>query len=1284
MDKNTALGIAIIGLAGRFPQAATVEAFWELLKAGREAIVTFSEAELLAAGVDAALLQHPAYVKRGVVIPDLDRFDADFFAMSGRDAEIMDPQYRLFLECAWQALEQAGYPPTTTTACIGLYAGIGENDYERHYLEPKRAEVIATLGAYRLRMLNGKDFMATHTAYKLNLTGPVVMVQTACSTSLVAVHMACQSLLNFECDMALAGGVSLSLPQGHGYLYRPGMILSPDGHCRAFDAQAQGTVSGGGVGVVMLKRLDEAVADGDTIHAVIWGSAVNNDGANKIGYTAPSVSGQTRVILEAQAAAGVHPDEISYLEAHGTGTPLGDPIEIQALTQAFRTHTPRVGYCALGSVKTNIGHADTAAGIVGLIKTVLMLKHQQLPPNLHFTVANPQIDFAHSPFFVNDRLREWKSVDGAPRYAGVSSVGIGGTNAHLILGEAPPLEKSGPSRPLQLLTLSAKTATALDAATNNLAHWLQQPCVQTQIRQDDSELVADLVLADVAYTLNRCRQPFRYRRTLVCTHTADAFEQLTQLATLPITQTPEKTCSVAFLFPGQGTQYAHMTDNLYETEPLFRNALDQCAELLLPEWGQDLRQLLYGACAQTETRLQQTGFTQPALFAVEYALAKLWMAWGIQPSALLGHSIGEYVAACLSGVFSLADALALVTARGQLLQGLPPGAMLALPLSEREIQAWLTPELSLAVINGPERCVLSGAPAAIAAVQQKFQQQGIEGRTLHTSHAFHSHMMEPILATFAQQVRRVRLSPPTIPYLSNLTGGWISPAEATDPMYWVRHLRQTVRFGDNLQALFQQPIDLLLEVGPGQTLAALAQQHLCRPAQCKVFSSLPRQREMGNHAEVRQMLSTLGQLWANGAAMDWDGFYAAERRRHLPLPTYPFERNRYWLDSPTPAVQATLPVVQPLTAIDAIDKQNAVSRNGLPPATAKRSLSMLEQQVATIWSQSLGIATLEPDSDFFALGGDSLLATQVMARLRTHFQLTLDSHALLQTPTLARFTTYLATQLAQPATTHRLPELVVEIQRGNPAKPPLVLLHPVGGHVYFYRDLARHLAPDLPIYGIRALGVEGEAEPLTTMGEMAQIYSAALQALQPHGPYSLGGASFGGTLAYAIAQQLLAQGETVDFLALIDTPSQGNMPMELNENADILFYLLKMGTEYNIDRQTFTAMDETAQLDYFLSRRQETFTSRHELTTMLKLFNANLRAMRAYTPPTYPGKLHFFLARERDAFNAQTPAHGWIGLAEQGIEIYTVPGNHLSMNAEPHVQHLAKHLQQCLQRASQH
>ncbi|MEZ4868169.1 MAG: alpha/beta fold hydrolase [Caldilineaceae bacterium] len=1276
MSEAEAVGIAIIGLAGRFPQAVDLDAFWALLQEGREAVVAFTDEELLAAGVDPTLVQHPDYVKSGTIVPDVDCFDADFFKLSALDAKLADPQQRIFLECAWQAIEHAGYPPAKTDARIGLYAGVGENSYQRHYLDPNRATLLATVGGYRLSMLNNADFLATHTAYKLNLTGPAVTVQTACSTSLVAVHMACQSLLNFECDLALAGGVTVFLPQGLGYLYQEGMIYAPDGHCRAFDAHAQGTTGGGGVGVVMLKRLDEALADGDTIHAVILGSAVNNDGADKIGFTAPSVSGQSAVVAEAQAAAGVHPDDISYIEAHGTGTPLGDPIEIQALTQAFRAHTERTGYCAIGSVKTNIGHADVAAGIAGLIKTVLALKHRQLPPSLHFASPNPQIDFAGSPFFVNDRLRDWTVEGDGRRCAGVSAFGIGGTNAHVIVAEAPPVDDDPPQtdaaqQSWQLLRLSAKTETALGTASGNLAQHLRRE--------------PELKLADVAYTLQVGRQDFAQRQILVCHNTEEAAALLESHdpQRLFAKEAAEATPAVVLMFPGGGAQYPNMGRELYEaTESAalapYRAAVDHCLAILRTRFQLDLKPLLFPAAARLEeaqSLLEQPSLAYPLLFTTEYALAQLWLSWGIAPVAMIGHSMGEYMAACLAGVFSLEDALSIVTWRGQLYETMPPGAMLSVYLSEADLLARLTGDLAIAAVNKENLCTVSGPVDAIEQLAEELTKEEVAWRRVKIAFAGHSPMQEAILPEFRRRLQRVRFAPPTIPFLSNVTGTWIRPEEAVDPEYWVRHLRQTVRFAAGLTELLQEPNRLFLEVGPGQTLQPLVQAHPARQPSHSTVTSL--RHPKADIADGQHLLQSVGQLWLNGVDVGLTSFGASAAPRRIPLPTYPFARQRHWVEAPQP-VQHAAPLVATPPRPQPADLPTESATGGV---NGKRPLSPLETEIAAIWAQSLGVTAIGPEADFFALGGDSLLATQVATRLRHQLQVDLDTHSLLQAPTVGQLATLITARRTAPEKVSCLPELVVELQAGDSARKPLVLLHPVGGHVYFYRALVRHLDPQLPVYGIRAQGVEGEAEPLTSMAEMAQVYTAALQALQPQGPYYLAGASFGGTLAYAMAQELIAQGERVAYLALIDTPSQGHMPEPFAETVDILFYMLKVGEGAEIALETLCALEEEEQIAFFLQQSRSTFATAHDLQTMLNVFKANERAMWEYVPPPYAGKLHYFLARERDAFNAQTPAQGWLGLAEQGTEIYSVPGNHLSMNEEPHVQQLARRLQQTLQRA---
>ncbi|MES1243432.1 MAG: SDR family oxidoreductase [Acidobacteriota bacterium] len=898
--------VAIVGLACRLPGSPDVDSFWRNLRDGRETISFFAEEELIAAGADPADVRSASYVKARPILDGVELFDAPFFGYSARDAELMDPQHRLFLENAWEAVENAGYDPARFDGLVGVYAGASISSYMVNiYSNP---ELVEEVGTFPILIGNEKDAVTTKVSYKLDLKGPSLAVQTFCSTSLVAVHLACQGLLNGECDMALAGGVSIILPQKSGYHYQEGGIGSVDGHIRAFDAKASGIVFGNGLGVVVLKRLEDALADGDRVHAVIKASAVNNDGSIKAGYTATSVDGQAEVVSAALEISGIHPETIGYMEAHGTGTPLGDPIEMAALTKAFRAYTGERTFCPIGSAKTNVGHLDRAAGVTGLIKAVLALKHRQIPPSLYFDEPNPNIDFEDCPFYVNTELRDW-APDGGPRRAGVNSLGLGGTNAHVILEEAPEVEPSGPSRPWQLLLLSAQTGPALESVTSRLAGHLA-----------GLDGLDDPGLADVAYTLQVGRKPLVWRRMLVCRDREDAMEALQGRHPQRLLSAVEegKGRPVAFLFPGLGSQYPGMARGLYEEEPVFREEVDRCAELLKPLLGLDLREVIHPAAQaaplgnsgvdlrqmlrrssaaeedEAARRLNETWLTQPALFVIELALARLWMSWGIRPQAMIGYSVGEYVAACLAGVLSVEDALGLVARRARMIQELPAGAMLAVPLAEEQLASRLGGDLSLSAVNGAGQSVVAGPPEAVAALERALAEEGIVCRRLQTSHAFHSRMMDPLFEPLVELVRRVELKPPAIPYLSNVTGTWITDAEATDPSYWARHMCGTVRFAEGVGQLLERPDRLLLEVGPGQTLGSLILQQQVDGARVTVVGSLRHSYE--TQPDGAHLLGALGRLWLGGVEIDWNGFYARERRLRAELPTYPFERRRYWIE----------------------------------------------------------------------------------------------------------------------------------------------------------------------------------------------------------------------------------------------------------------------------------------------------------------------------------------------------------------------------------------------------
>lgn len=882
-DAAADTAIAIVGMSCRFAGVRGLDEYWDLLREGREGVETFDEEALRAAGVPPAMLRKSNYVRRGAPLADMECFDAALFGLSPRDAAVMDPQHRHFLECTWEALENAGHVPQRFDGAIGVFAGSGHNAYMPYHLltNPK---LVRDVGLFLLRHTgNDKDFLTTRVSYLLDLTGPSINVQTACSTSLVAMHMAAQSLLSGECDMAIAGGASIELPHRQGYVFEEGEILSSDGHCRPFDAQSNGTVFGSGVAVLVLRRLADAVEAGDHIYAVLRGSAINNDGAGKVGYLAPSVDGQARVIAEALAIADVDADTIGYVEAHGTGTPVGDPIEIAALTQAFRETSTAAGTCRIGSVKGNIGHTDTAAGAAGVIKVALALHHQALPPSLNFTAPNPDCAFDGSPFVVQSHLTPWPA-GGAPRRAGISSLGVGGTNAHVVVEEAPPRVGSTPARETQLLLVSARSPSALAANADALAgHFAAHP---------------GTAIADAAYTLSVGRQHLAQRRFAVAASTAEASEALRAEATRTAAAPP---CipdrPVAFLFCGAGAQHADMARRLYDTEAAFRASVDAALGVLDRIGVHDIRRWLFPIEAERDEAnraMERPSIALPILFTIQVALARLWMSLGIRPSGMIGHSSGEYAAAHIAGVIDLEAGLRIVSARGRLFETMENGGMLSVPIAETDLVPLLPPGLSIAAINAPRLCVVSGPSDAIAGLQADLAEREIEAQLVRISVAAHSPLLDPILPQFRALMETIALHPPRLPFVSNLTGDWVSDAEATSADYWVRHLRQTVRFTDGLQRLLGEADRVLLEVGPGRAMASLVRQHPERPRDQPVLSSLPHPDQP--IADDRFFWSSLGQLWTLGVTVDWDAYWHSDRRLRIPLPTYRFDRERHWIE----------------------------------------------------------------------------------------------------------------------------------------------------------------------------------------------------------------------------------------------------------------------------------------------------------------------------------------------------------------------------------------------------
>lgn len=1012
-------GIAIIGMSGRFPGARDVATFWQNIKSGVESIAHFSDEELEIPAPSSDAGNGSVFVRARGILDDVDQFDAQFFGYLPRDVEMMDPQQRVFLELCWEAIEHAGYDAARYSGAIGVYGGCYLDTYLLWNLSsnPKRlAHLIETMqvGSLQAQLGNDKDYLATRVAFKLGLRGPAMTVQSACSTALVSVATACQSLDAGQCDMALAGAVAIVLPQKKGYFYKEGSIFSPDGHCRTFDERAGGTVFSNGAAVVLLKRVADAKADGDTIYAVIRGYALNNNGAAPPSFTAPSAEGQTQVIARAMAMAGINARTIGYVEAHGTATALGDPVEVAGLTSAYRTHTADSGYCAIGSVKANLGHLDVASGTIGLIKAALSVHDGVLAPSINFTRPNPRIDFASSPFYVNTELRPWPAAEW-PRRAAVTALGIGGTNAHVVLEQAPPPGSTGPQRCCSLLVVSARTEAALDAQCHRLAAFL-----------DGSP---DVPLDDVAYTLQVGRREFDCRRSVVAAGSAKAAEKLRAAAApgeMRRAGTPRVAAcgpSVVFMFPGQGTQYPGMASDLYRAEPVFRDVIDQCCEALAhdSEHPLELRPFLLWDAADSSmdlsrasAELAQTRLAQPAIFAVEMALARLFESWGVRASVVMGHSVGEFAAACLAGVFDLVDAVRLVATRGRLMQEQPPGAMLAVRAAAARLEPLLPGGVAIAAINAPELTVISGPSGEVARVGASLAEHEIQSSPLLTSHAYHSSMMAPARQPLVEAVATVPRRSADREFVSTAVARTVADRELLDPEYWGDQMMRPVRFADSVTLAAHSDDRILLEVGPGQTLSTLSRQVLRGQPDRVIVTALEGPRAEGSSLE--SVLGALGKLWVAGVSPDWASFQRGPRLR-VALPTYPFERKRYWIE-PTPfehdpryvaadgradgrtdgRVAAKADPPGPSTAVTtanpiASPKEPGVERSQATgpsvhaaDATTSHAERVLTRLVNKMHALSgLPVDNLRSGTTFFDLGFDSLFMTQVCRAIEVEF-----------------------------------------------------------------------------------------------------------------------------------------------------------------------------------------------------------------------------------------------------------------------------------------------------------
>jgi len=1262
--------VAIIGMAGRFPGARNIDEFWDNLKNGKDTITHFSEQDLSGKELNYETLKdHPDYVSAKGVIEDVDKFDAPFFGFTPREASLLDPQHRLWLETAWGALESSGYCNDKYDGLIGVYAGSFGNHYLLQNILQNRNEIekyIRLRGPESFAKLisNDSSYLTTKTSYKLNLKGPSVNVQTACSTSLVAVVMAVRSLLSYESDICIAGGICIALPQETGYIYQEGMIPSRDGHCRPFDAGANGTVFSNGVGAVILKRFEDAVEDSDNILAVIRGAAINNDGSSKVSYMAPSVDSQAEVIAMAQALAEVDASTVTYIEAHGTATPMGDPIEVAGLTKAFRLATDKNQFCGLGSVKSNIGHMDAAAGVAGLIKTVLALQHRQIPPTVHYCSPNPEIDFADSPFYVVDSLSDWKSGD-SPRRAGVSSFGIGGTNAHVVLEETPKFDLPAKTRLAQLLPLSGRSDRSLSKATENLVDYL---AVNT-----------DKNVSDVAYTLQVTREDFSHRCFAVCGDTIESARKTlveqhpTSYASAALGDSvPE----IAFVFTGQGSHYPGMGSDLYNTEPVFRSSFDECRTIARQHLDVDLNKIF--DVASVKQLDDHDAFAQLAIFSLEYSLTKLWEHWGILPSAVLGHSLGEWVAASIAGVFSAEDAILAIYHRGRLMQSVAHGgAAIVIRGKQEDVAEYLESGLSLAAVNSPSICMISGPEDGVLSCQTKLKKDKIAHRRLPLTLAVHSEMMDPIIEPFHEILQQITFSAPKIPIISTVSGDWMTDQQAVDARYWAQHMRKMVRFSDGVKSALADKDYLMLEVGPGTALSTLVKQQNSYTGIVESVNSLS--DSLNDGRELKSILFAIGKLWLKGISIDWDAFYGSEKHHKMPLPTYPFEKKRYWIDAPgmiddEPASESVLPISTESVEVESLKQDDECVDSSEKNTRRKQICDVIHSEIERL--SGISSKHLDEKRTFVDYGFDSLMLTQIASVLQERFKVQVRFIQLnVNYPNIEKLSRYIDETLSDKevvvskskhdADDNRLKTEGVEftylalLKQGG-YKSPFILV---------YGDNAKNLLPgyldkDQPFYCFYPQGADGEPIRHKKVEDVASYHISELLKSQPKGPYLLGGFSYGGLVAYEMAVQLIQRGYDIPLIIMIDSfhPEYLDLP---NEKMTLLKLMKRMISK---PLRALLKRFKDAICKHYLALNKpipSKYRNHHIVSVRIKSANQ-------YVPQPISCPVVLLRAAETMSYDS---ANGWGNFARGGLIVEDLPGNHLSMvRSSRNFRILAKHI----------